>query len=119
MQLTESLRYEIKTIREMKHKNIIEFVGACLEYPNVVVLTELAAKGSLDGVLSNDDISMPWIFKYSLMKDICRGLEYIHQSEIGSHGRLKSSNCLIDSRWTLKLSGSQKSFLRLYFFFVY
>eukprot|EP00794_Sanderia_malayensis_P011123 gene11123-12294_t len=105
LKFSEALRYEIKIVRDMKHDNIINFVGASIMSPNVLILTELAAKGSLDDILANDDIKMPWIFKYSLLKDICRGLDYIHQSEIGSHGRLKSSNCLIDSKWKLKLTG--------------
>ena len=29
---------------------------------------------------------------------------FIHASKLGSHGRLKSSNCLVDNRWTLKLT---------------
>ena len=31
-------------------------------------------------------------------------MNYISQSPIKSHGRLKSSNCVIDNRWTLKLT---------------
>jgi guanylate cyclase len=31
-------------------------------------------------------------------------LSFLHQTVIGSHGRLKSSNCLIDSRWILKIA---------------
>ena len=38
------------------------------------------------------------------LQDICRGMQYLISSEIGSHGRLKSSNCLVDNRWTVKLS---------------
>lgn len=29
---------------------------------------------------------------------------YIHDSEIKSHGKLKSSNCVVDSRWVLKIT---------------
>ena len=29
---------------------------------------------------------------------------YLHDSEISYHGRLKSSNCLVDTRWVLQIS---------------
>ena len=29
---------------------------------------------------------------------------YLHDSEIKSHGKLKSSNCVVDSRWVLKIT---------------
>ncbi len=31
-------------------------------------------------------------------------MTYLHDSEIRTHGRLKSSNCVVDSRWVLKLT---------------
>eukprot|EP00106_Octopus_bimaculoides_P000874 XP_014768316.1 PREDICTED: atrial natriuretic peptide receptor 2-like [Octopus bimaculoides] len=44
------------------------------------------------------------MFRYSLMQDIVRGLAYLHGSEIKSHGNLKSSNCVVDSRFVLKIT---------------
>lgn len=29
---------------------------------------------------------------------------YLHDSDIISHGNLRSSNCLVDSRWVLQIS---------------
>ena len=31
-------------------------------------------------------------------------MTYLHDSVIKSHGRLKSSNCVVDSRWVLKIT---------------
>ena len=33
-----------------------------------------------------------------------QGMEFLHKSSLKSHGNLKSSNCVIDSRWVLKLT---------------
>lgn len=33
-----------------------------------------------------------------------KGLAYLHKSDLRFHGNLKSSNCLIDSRWACKLT---------------
>lgn len=29
---------------------------------------------------------------------------YLHGSVIGSHGRLKSTNCVVDARWTCRIT---------------
>ena len=31
-------------------------------------------------------------------------MQYLHAEDIKSHGNLKSSNCIIDSRWVLKIT---------------
>ena len=62
-------------------------------------------QGSLEDLLANDTVRLGWDFKYSLLKDICRGMDYLHRSALESHGRLKSTNCLVDNRWTCKIAG--------------
>lgn len=53
-----------------------------------------------------------WTFKYSIINDIIAGLLYLHSSPIEFHGRLKSSNCLVSSRFIVKLSDYGLSSLR-------
>ncbi|XP_047130308.1 uncharacterized protein LOC100197588 isoform X2 [Hydra vulgaris] len=104
IELNDTIRWEIKQMKDLKHPNLCLFIGACLQSPNVSILNEVCAKGSLEDILYNDDIALGWNFKYSMLKDICRGMMYLASSEIKSHGRLKSSNCLVDNRWTVKLA---------------
>ena len=33
-----------------------------------------------------------------------KGVAHLHSTDIKSHGSLKSSNCLVDSRWVLKIA---------------
>ena len=38
------------------------------------------------------------------MLDAVQGMVYLHDSPIQCHGHLKSSNCVVDSRWVLKIT---------------
>ena len=104
--LTMDIRREVRNVRELHHPNLVPFVAACIDNPNVCIVTEHAKKGGLDDILSNPDVHLDWNFRYSFLKDIARGMRFLHQSAIGSHGRLKSSNCVVDSRWSVKITGS-------------
>ncbi|KAK9736393.1 Protein tyrosine and serine/threonine kinase [Popillia japonica] len=102
--LTRSIRKELKQIREVRHENLIPFIGAVVEHGNVAILTAYCARGSLEDVLMNDDLHLDNMFVSSLVSDILKGLIYLHDSDIISHGNFKSSNCLIDSRWVLQIT---------------
>lgn len=55
-------------------------------------------------VLENEDVKLDNMFIASLVADIIRGMIYLHDSAMRYHGNLCTSNCLIDSRWVVKLS---------------
>ncbi|XP_077996436.1 atrial natriuretic peptide receptor 2-like [Glandiceps talaboti] len=95
---------EIKAMRELNHSNVNAFVGVCPDSPNVCILMQYCSKGSLQDILENDDIKLDWLFKTSLLSDIALGMDYLHKSTLVSHGHLKSSNCVVDSRWVLKIT---------------
>lgn len=54
-------------------------------------------------VLRFSQTHLKWAALY-LYNLLFQGLEYIHKSEVNFHGNMKSSNCVIDSRWTCKLT---------------
>eukprot|EP01135_Chromosphaera_perkinsii_P011688 Nk52_evm11s2474 gene=Nk52_evmTU11s2474 len=72
---------------------------------NAYMLIDYHSRGSLmDFVLSSDQ-QMDTMFIFSVLNDIANGLRTIHaSSRFGFHGLLTLEHCLIDSRWTVKLS---------------
>jgi len=90
--------------RLLDHPNICRFIGASVEPPKIAILTEYCPKGSLNDVLQNHDIHLNWGFRFSFADDIAKGMAYLHSKGI-FHGRLRSTNCLINDRWVLKING--------------
>ena len=101
----ERVRLEMVELVSLNHQNLIKYGGVCLSHPHVCFLVEPTQKGSLEDVLLNEMIQLDWHFRFSFMKDICRGMNFLHtKTKIGSHGRLKSSNCLLDNRWCIRIT---------------
>lgn len=92
-------------MRDLPHENLIRFVGLVVEGPEKAIITELCVRGSLRDMLANDSIKIDWLFKYAIITDITEGMSFIHMSPLNMHGNLRSTNCLIDGRFTVKLSG--------------
>lgn len=101
IEINTELLIEIKKVKDMSNDHICRFIGVCVDHPYIIY--EYCPKGSLEDVLAKEQLKLDWMFKYSLMQDICRGMIYLHNNH-GQHGNLKSSNCLVDSRFVLKIT---------------
>ncbi|XP_061185409.1 atrial natriuretic peptide receptor 1-like isoform X3 [Saccostrea echinata] len=102
--INKPLLMAVKRVKDLQNDHIVRFLGACIDPPNMCIVTEYCQKGSLQDVLENEQIKLDWMFRYSLMQDILRGMSYLHSSEIRSHGNLKSTNCVVDGRFVLKIT---------------
>uniref|UniRef100_A0A669D1F7 Guanylate cyclase n=1 Tax=Oreochromis niloticus TaxID=8128 RepID=A0A669D1F7_ORENI len=104
IELTRQVLMELKHMRDVQFNHLTRFIGACIDPPNVCIVTEYCPRGSLQDILENESINLDWMFRYSLINDIVKGMNYLHNSYFGCHGNLKSSNCVVDSRFVLKIT---------------
>ncbi|XP_041361047.1 atrial natriuretic peptide receptor 1-like [Gigantopelta aegis] len=96
--------YAIFKIRGLSHTSLARLIGACLEGDQKFLVIEFCSKGTLQDVLGNSSINLDVQFKYSLCVDIAQGMYYLHSSAVHHHGRLTSAVCLIDNRFSVKIS---------------
>ncbi|XP_025406110.1 receptor-type guanylate cyclase Gyc76C-like isoform X2 [Sipha flava] len=95
---------EMRLLRDLRHSNVNSFIGATIEPLRILIITDYCAKGSLYDIVENEDIKLEKMFITSLVHDLIRGMIFIHNSPLGCHGNLKSSNCVVTSRWVLQVT---------------
>ena len=59
-------------MREIRHKNLNAFVGACVDQTGVCIVTDYCDKGSLCDILENDDYKLDSMFVASLVFDLIK-----------------------------------------------
>uniref|UniRef100_A0A915B3Z3 Guanylate cyclase n=1 Tax=Parascaris univalens TaxID=6257 RepID=A0A915B3Z3_PARUN len=104
LELSRALLMEFKRMKDLQHDHITRFTGACVDCPHYCLVQEYCPKGSLEDILENEKIELDKMMKYSLLHDLVKGMYFLHSSYVGSHGKLKSSNCVVDSRFVLKVT---------------
>ncbi|GMR36337.1 hypothetical protein PMAYCL1PPCAC_06532 [Pristionchus mayeri] len=103
-EITRATKLEMKIMRQLCHDNINSFMGLCLRPNSICVVREFCAKSSLMDILRNRDLKLDHLFIASFVEDLIKGMIYLHESELKVHGNLKSTNCLITSRWALQVA---------------
>ncbi|KAL6651785.1 hypothetical protein ACP70R_010710 [Stipagrostis hirtigluma subsp. patula] len=99
---------EIDVINNVKHPNLVELIGCCVEGNNRILVYEYLKNSSLDRALLGSN-SEPADFTWSVRSAICigvaKGLAYLHE-EIASpivHRDIKASNILLDKNYIPKI----------------
>ncbi|XP_059644053.1 integrin-linked protein kinase 1-like [Cornus florida] len=91
-------------LRELRHPNILQFLGSIVHGEEMILITEYLSKGNLNEILDKKvRLDIPTAVRYAL--DIARGMNYLHQHKPLPivHNHLHLRNLLQDEGGHLKI----------------
>ncbi|GMR29935.1 hypothetical protein PMAYCL1PPCAC_00130, partial [Pristionchus mayeri] len=92
-------------LKRLSHDNLSAFLGVSFnEVGTFYFMNSLVERASLEDFIRDEDFNFDDTFKSAFMRDICKGIAYLHKSQVGYHGLLNLGTCLIDANWVLKLT---------------
>ncbi|CAN6452371.1 unnamed protein product [Victoria cruziana] len=97
---------EVAIMKRLRHPNIVLFMGAVTQPPNLSIVTEFLSRGSLYKLIHRPGAreSMDERRRLNMAFDVAKGMNYLHRrSPPIVHRDLKSPNLLVDKKWTVKV----------------
>lgn len=101
----EAMKKEVDALRKLRHPRLVRFIGACLQPPLLLVVTEFMAGGSLHDRLFGRSAQQPPLAprqRWLIACHTAEGLAFLHSHRV-VHRDLKSMNILLDSRQNAKI----------------
>ncbi|CAE7730566.1 unnamed protein product [Symbiodinium pilosum] len=94
----EAMKKEIDALRRLRHPRLVRFIGACVQPPLLLVVTEYMAGGSLHDCLFGPRKTVPLstLQRWTIAGQTAEGLAFLHSQRV-VHRDLKSMNILLDS----------------------
>ncbi|XP_006364514.1 serine/threonine-protein kinase STY46 [Solanum tuberosum] len=102
-ELQTEFAQEVYIMRKVRHKNVVQFIGACTRPPNLCIVTEYMSGGSVYDYLHKQrgSFKLPTLLKVAI--DVSKGMNYLHQNNI-IHRDLKAANLLMDENEVVKVA---------------
>ncbi|XP_034916777.1 L-type lectin-domain containing receptor kinase IX.1 [Populus alba] len=98
---------EVKTISQLRHRNLVQLIGWCHDKGEFMVVYEFMSNGSLDSHLFGKKKMSPlsWAVRYKISLGLASALLYLHEEweRCVVHRDVKSSNIMLDSSFNVKL----------------
>ncbi|KAK2665653.1 hypothetical protein Ddye_004227 [Dipteronia dyeriana] len=101
--LQKEFAQEVYIMRKVRHKNVVQFIGACTKPPSLCIITEFMSGGSVYDYLHKQKgvFKLPSVLKVAI--DVSKGMNYLHQNNI-IHRDLKAANLLMDENDVVKVA---------------
>ncbi|CAM8974299.1 unnamed protein product [Rhodiola kirilowii] len=101
--LQKEFAQEVYIMRKVRHRNVVQFIGACTKPPTLCIVTEFMSGGSVYDYLHKQRgvFKLPTLLKVAI--DISKGMNYLHQNNI-IHRDLKAPNLLMDENEVVKVA---------------
>uniref|UniRef100_A0A2N9HYC0 Protein kinase domain-containing protein n=1 Tax=Fagus sylvatica TaxID=28930 RepID=A0A2N9HYC0_FAGSY len=106
---------EVAIMKRLHHPNIVLFMGAVTQPPNLSIVTEYLSRGSLYNLLQMPAarVILEERRRLNMAYDVAKGMNYLHQLRPPIvHRDLKSPNLLVDATYTVK-AGLSLTLVRL------
>lgn len=99
---------ELSIIACLRHKNLVQLQGWCVEKGELLLVYEFMPNGSLDNVLYQDSRSgvvLKWRYRYNIAVGLASVLSYLHQEceQQVIHRDIKTSNIMLDAGYNARL----------------
>ncbi|RAL41044.1 hypothetical protein DM860_008742 [Cuscuta australis] len=99
---------ELSIIAGLRHKNLVQLQGWCIDKDELLLVYEFMANGSLDKVLykeSEQKNPLKWCHRYNIALGLASVLTYLHQEceQQVIHRDIKTSNIMLDSGYNPRL----------------
>ncbi|XP_075078643.1 serine/threonine-protein kinase CTR1 [Nicotiana tabacum] len=97
---------EVAIMKRLRHPNIVLFMGAVTQRPNLSIVTEYLSRGSLYRLLHKPGARevLDERRRLSMAYDVAKGMNYLHKRNPPIvHRDLKSPNLLVDKKYTVKV----------------
>jgi len=100
----EELEKEVAALRNLNHLRLVSFVGACLKPPDLCIVTEFMAGGSMHHLLHKAKTPLTLSQQARLALQICEGVSFLHSlTPPVVHRDLKSLNIVLDAVYNAKI----------------